>query len=187
MRRPRRGGSSAREGEGVSLQTDKQLAHTPNVRERPILFSAPMLRAILEGRKTQTRRVVKPQPEQVLVDRVKETGRWQFEWGYPQKDGNYTASIPCPFGVVGDRLWVKEGIFTRRVDSPVTLEITNVRVERVQDISDDDALAEGVAERSGLRPVFAFSELWDSINGKKHPWSSNPWVWILEFKLMEPE
>jgi hypothetical protein len=188
------------------------------VRERPILFSGPMVRAILEGRKSQTRRVVKPQPA--------------GEWAAPGRS---------KYGKPGDRLWVKEGhwrhlsspdvrrdrpgdiggvmyedehddpgliigraYFKRRPSihmprwaSRITLEIVGVRVERVQDITEADAIAEGVstdpadyrfvidgkpAESKFIQASYAFGLLWNQINGKTHPWSSNPWVWVVEFR-----
>jgi hypothetical protein len=156
-------------------------------KERGILFSAPMVRAILEGRKTQTRRVVKNQV---------------------RRDG-YT----CPYGKPGDVLWVREtwcgdrfngvgyratdaqsgpwkpSIFMPRWASRITLEITDVQVERVHDINECDIVAEGIpfpTDRyvSYEELLAAFRDLWDSINGKTYPWASNPWVWALTFKVM---
>ena len=156
------------------------------MKERPILFSAPMVMAILAGTKTQTRRVIKPQP---------------------------SVAQNCPYGTPGDHLWVKEtfwtggdavnyradgempeymrdvsrwkpSIFMPRKLSRITLEILDVRVERVQDISEEDAKDEGGLYGAGsYRDGFAV--LWDSINGKKHPWESNPWCWVLTFKPCE--
>ena len=141
-------------------------------KERPILCSAPDVMAILDGRKTQTRRIMKPQPNRTWPDEV--TPHWSV-------GGNRTlpgASNPlrCPYGVPGDRLWVREAwrlpdgapkgwvdyraddtrdgfkwkpsIHMPRWASRITLEVTDVRVERLQDISEADAMAEGVRRRS---------------------------------------
>jgi hypothetical protein len=189
------------------------------MKERPILFSGPMVMAILEGRKMQTRRVIKPQPN--------------------DPDNKFRMDMPtyCPYGKPGDRLWVcesltlpdgdhwlysadnqpvmvnpehetamvvwvhhKDGdhrpsIHMSRWASRITLEISDVRVERVQDISNKDAREEGLdcAPHRGATcgradtgidqcAICPFVMLWQSINGKTHPWSSNPWVWVVEFK-----
>ena len=182
------------------------------MKERPILFSTEMVKAILEGRKTQTRRV--------LRDTTEHRGE-QYNPAYIErwKNDEGWAKI-CPYGKVGDRLWVREtfcddciqdpvphrvcykanrenqpasdfctkwkpSIFMPRWASRITLEITNIRVERVQDIGVKDALAEGVKYDVSVRggdPVSRYQDLWDSINGEKYPWSSNPWVWVIEFK-----
>lgn len=211
------------------------------MKERPIIFSAPMVRAILDGRETQTRRVVK------LTDsgRVKEPGsprNWHLD--------DPEAVMACPYGVPGDRLWVREAwavppqlnhLPPRMIDQPkpgelrpgilaivcyregyagydpwpgtrwrpsihmprwasrLTLEIVSVRVERVQEISEKDALAEGALEFDspttfvdhGMQSIYlpsmgyaraSFMRLWDSINAKRAPWDSNPWVWVIEFR-----
>lgn len=189
--------------------------------ERRILFSGEMVRALLEGCKTQTRRVVKPQPSKppILPDKGMEDAAF-----YPA----------CPHGQPGDRLWVKEGfwtngskpsesdfvvyhlehetkqnevsrnrqgemrtgaffgefkrfpsIFMPRWASRITLEITGVKVERLQDISEEDAKAEGCDGRSfhghGHPCAKQFRSLWDSINGDG-AWDTNPWVWAIAFK-----
>ena len=183
--------------------------------EHPILFSAPMVQAILDGRKTMTRRVLNPQPS---------VGAYLH---HDEKDGIAFAN-PCSFNKykyqVGDRLWVREAwaegmnvpvpaiykadkewtdikikwkpsIFMHRWASRITLEITNIRVERLQDITEADAWKEGVHDFidpkhpyidkwGGTPAVGAFSNLWQKINGKKYPWSSNPWVWVVEFKKL---
>ena len=175
--------------------------------EHPILFSGPMVRAILEGRKTQTRRVIKP----------------QTTWG---SDVEY-----CPHGVPGDRLWVREtwcpleradwsrpgreynvnykadatpegecirkemgyqwkpSIFMPRWASRITLEITGVKVERIQELLDHkDIMAEGILPDEGPRCYSCrtrFAELWDSLNAKRgYGWDANPWVWVIEFKRL---
>ncbi len=208
------------------------------MRERPILFNGEMVRAILDGRKTQTRRVIKPQPFWVAS-----SGRWC--WEIPKRAQNpgcsttaVTASrqwheyLPdgcCPYGVPGDKLWVREtwkstgllanstprytracGRFAYRADlaqrdrdlhipwrasihmprwaSRITLEVTDVRVERVQDITEDGAIREGCCDANHKDfHVGAFHDLWDSINAKRgFGWDSNPWVWVVEFKRVDP-
>jgi hypothetical protein len=219
------------------------------MKERPILMSGPMVRAILEGRKTQTRRIVKPQPsvhdaEPLVRSDFHGPARW-FD-GHRAGSWNGGNPILCPYGEPGDRLWVKEtfaysegevmmtsyerrpvgsklpmiayranmpdlreppcgkhwkpSIFMRRALSRITLEITGVRVERLQDISEDDAVAEGIGrhikhgtewfdfypideEFPGSTTVAkdSFQSLWESINGSDS-WAENPWVWVIEFK-----
>jgi hypothetical protein len=167
-------------------------------KEHPILFSTDMVKAILEGRKTQTRRVIKPQP--VLMDK-------HYFKDFRKDAGGRV----CPYGQVGDRLWVREtwlpfeaqgpnaflykadialinlhylkwqpSIFMPRKASRITLEITNTRVERLHDITGADLLKEGIAH--GMGGFKAYEELWNNINGKKYPWESNPWVWVIEFR-----
>lgn len=168
--------------------------------ERPIIFSGPMVRAILDGRKTQTRRVVK----------LNASGRAQ------RKGRNWHLADPecvlaCPYGVPGDRLWVREtwqdgnggiyyatdgntaapwkpSIYMPRWASRITLEVVSVRVERLNEIGEEDAIAEGsqcAGVPASLTNRGAFAKLWDSINAKTHPWASNPWVWVVEFKRLE--
>ena len=218
------------------------------IKERPILFSGPMVRAILDGRKTQTRRLIKPPPPHWHWSRVKE---------YAERDGltfqlpgrDYWVKPP-PYGKPGDRLWVREtwshtgaGVWTiadarkgfggrpiYRADgghsagvgwwpsihmprefSRITLEITSVDAERLQEITTEDAKAEGlacltkddgqtwkygIADRDGwpgkdddgwhwhewdVNPVAAYKRLWEQINGAGS-WAANPWVWVIEFK-----
>lgn len=186
------------------------------MKQRPILFSAPMVRALLDGRKTMTRRVVKPQPDEMFNP----SSQVALEsW-----------TIGCPYGQPGDNLWCKEtfsgaddqafkhlviyradgeqsvrwrpSIFMPRWASRITLELTAVRVERVQDISEDDAKAEGVIEQFRavvLRPDGGpdyhipnsyrggFANLWDSLNAKRgFGWDKNPWVWVLTFNRIKP-
>lgn len=198
-------------------------------KEHPILFSAPMVRAILEGRKTQTRRIAK-EFDGKDVDAIIRR--------FPNQQG-------CPYGQPGDRLWVRETVWiprprTRhdmlevadtwpkciysadtdaieiewmkehrwkqrpsihmpRWASRITLEVTRVRVERLKDISAEDAIAEGVnpsyrhiapdciaaAELQCKAARDAFRDLWESINGAGS-WSANPWVWVVEFKRITP-
>lgn len=191
-------------------------------RERPILFNDQMVRAILEGRKTVTRRVVKPQPDFLgsMVDP---------NTPFKTLDAGLHARITCPYGEPGDRLWVREAwglqvrsygggagefivyratnpdaiycrssegreypvkwkpsIHMRRHSSRILLEITAVRVERLHDLSDPGALAEGVSHsemHSGDSLVDVFARLWKSIGGD---WDANPWVWVIEFKRVTP-
>ena len=177
------------------------------MKERPILFSGPMVRAILDGRKTQTRRVVKPQPDWIRP-RVSDDGIAHGYCGSGPTDG-----IKCPYGTVGDRLWVREswaksgevGDATEyRADNPdpigakwrpsihmprwasrIDLEITGIRVERLQEISERDAMAEGCEYLTNSVARSNFVKLWISINGQDS-WSANPWVWVIEFKRIKP-
>lgn len=194
------------------------------MKERPILFSGEMVRAILDGRKTMTRRVIKPQPDNVTTGPTPMGANW-MAWGM---DG-IVRDLWCPYGQPGDRLWVREtfatdiqgcpgeyglsyradhidprgdgptrikwtpGIHMFREYSRINLEITNVSVERLQDITEDDAIAEGVQyfiasgkmTRSEMSMRSAFAGLWDSINLKRgYGWDTNPWVWVIEFKRL---
>lgn len=198
------------------------------MKERPILMSAPMVRALLAGMKTQTRRVVKPQPprdcESVYAPFAKDPNNWQ---GVCADDliGWYGR---CPYGVPGDRLWAREtwtgaddpahkhavhyradgeracrwrpSIFMPRWASRLMLEVVNVRVERVQEINEPDAIAEGVQfvkehspdHRRYAAPAGqetwstahdAFAWVWHRLNAKRgYGWDKNPWVWCLTFK-----
>ncbi len=185
------------------------------MKERPILFSVPMVRALLDGSKTQTRRVVKPQPS---------LGQ------------EFSGRVLCPYGQPGDRLWVREafsgphhqdrhpprdwrstdeihywadgcptncgdwtkprpGMFMPRWASRITLGVIGVRVERLQDITEDDARAEGITDGGCLNcgesettcgclnpqpdARDSFIYLWQSINGPGS-WAANPWVWVVE-------
>lgn len=207
--------------------------------DRPILFSGPMVRAILEGRKTQTRRVLKGSTEHKGPYNSAYVEHYQRSTGW--------AKI-CPYGQRGDRLWVREttladyevaetikaaryeadgepvlysgpevdengdddyggshahwwyskdrcpSIHMPRWASRLTLEITAVRVERLQDITQEDAIAEGMngsymlpeGKLGGklLSAQTQFTQLWHEINGKKfeNSWDANPWVWVVEFK-----
>lgn len=235
-------------------------------KERAIPFYAHEVRAILEGRKTQTRRLI---GVQVLppVHRWKcVDGLWHALGKTPKVERQFATTWPdpvrCPYGQPGDRLWVREtwqtskiadakspkrmaidaigspelipiryadGAIRARFDtrdvlwgkgrpsihmprcaSRITLEITGVRVERLQDISESDAIAEGLtfrdqahgprfwcgrphpADPDGERmkvfydPRQAFESLWDWINGDRAAWASNPWVWVVEFKRVQP-
>lgn len=199
--------------------------------ERPIIFSAPMVRAILAGTKVQTRRVVKLKPWQQIEERD-DGAPWPWMYDDDRAADHW---VPCPYGQQADRLWVREtwavphrydhlgpsntpvlglrthyaateergelrwrpSIHMPRWASRITLEVSAVRVERLQDISEADALAEGVTckwepgcsgrlmEAFGgfsFRPAAsAYAELWEQINGPGS-WDANPWVWVIEFK-----
>lgn len=144
-----------------------------------------MIRAILDGRKTQTRRIVKMQPptdKHVLARCVSSTDKrseGKLRWITP--DGSEgTGFFPCPYGQPGDRLWVRE---TWRL----SLEVKEVRVERLQDISEADAEAEGVDSRGdgSARYRAAFRLLWCEIYGHAS-WDANPWLWCVSFARVQP-
>lgn len=249
--------------------------------EKPILFSGEMVRAILDDRKAQTRRVCKS-PKSSLVDI--QNGEWVVQdksfftkldfWTFKRETNknhrlygkqfacNSIAidSIHCPYGQVGDRLWVRErwrvgawdedgtiavdykadgysrkewlkcpdeelferlwiqstheamasklpmtgegeyhwqpgespcrwrpSIHLPRWASRITLEIVNIRVERLQEISEDDCVAEGVSPKPSKMAKACYELLWDCINAKRgYSWESNPWVWVIEFKNISP-
>jgi hypothetical protein len=179
------------------------------MKTRPILFSAPMVRALLDGRKTQTRRIVKPQPTYQGFDGPPTYDSFG-EFSYPAQRG-----VKCPYGIPGDRLWVREtwrddllpphyrhigylyradpdekddkerpwrpSIFMPRAASRITLEIVSVRVERLREISHEDAMGEGMAWDDA---VYDYSRLWESLNGPGS-WDANPFVWCVEFRMVE--
>lgn len=227
------------------------------MKERPVIFNSEMVRAILDGRKTQTRRVIANVSPDNCIPLQKPT---------KTKDGIYTHVMDapghglCPFGRVGERLWVREtfavlgnedgcpidwdgnlikgdekqaariykascwqepgnyglwsipdrdtqyegawcpSIHMPRWASRITLEITAVRVERLNDISEEDARAEGVKPAGDMLPDYpdtfltpkgdfatakvAFQRLWQSIYGEES-WAANPWVWVIEFRRLE--
>lgn len=217
------------------------------MKERPILFSAPMVKAILAGTKTQTRRLIKSpsrrHPRYALVDYG--NGWWPYlsddGESHVTEDGNET-EIDCPFGSPGDRLWVREtwawsgdksvpehtrieagevwyradprrdnpairwrpSIHMPRWASRITLEVISVRVERVQDISDEAAIAEGLYAKIRRDPDVPFplatnaitgseqvlmpgaprmhyADLWRMLHGPG-AWDDNPWVWVISFR-----
>ncbi len=198
------------------------------MKERPILFSGPMVRAILDGRKTQTRRVMKPQPEYRENKSLPgHFGTWFHDWNLDHDAVTIDDIIKyCPFGRPSDRLWVREtfvvdyevgegtrggippAVFYRATDDGKTnftpgmehwkpsihmprmycrllLEVTGVRVERLQDINEDGCKAEGLDWDSGdfLGPKAQFAIFWNSLNEKRgHGWDTNPWVWVVEFE-----
>jgi len=206
------------------------------MKEKPIIFSGPMVRAILEGRKTQTRRVIKPQPRAIGGKDL-----WEFNGGFFVGDDDMRSHLfhdwygndKCPYGGVygdgsSDVLWVRETFTLTQFNEPVyradardkrgnrwnsiepgdpdkeviwkpsihmprwasriSLPLTAVRVERLQDISNNDALAEGTPDLRTIENNWelrdCFAHLWNSINGKKpgRTWEDNPWVWVLEWK-----
>jgi hypothetical protein len=209
------------------------------MKERPILFQGEMVRAILDGRKTQTRRVIKIQPSVKDADPlVYSPFHGQFRpasWFDGERAGSWNGGNPirCPYGHIGDRLWVREtwgvanglnsvkpndihvGIpiiyrassvrpddpsmmwrspyFIKRWMSRLTLEIMDVRVQRVREISEEDCMAEGIEPEEnftvGGNPQgsgYKFRFLWDSINAKRgFGWSANPWVWAVTFRRIE--
>lgn len=233
------------------------------MKERPILLNAEMVRSVLDGRKTQTRRMLTPR-QLKMIDAAASIGEcYPLESGHQHENSQSYYRECCPFGAVGDRMWVREtwavvshafdddglmidyvpdrparavhekpfgkgyysghaiyaadGGFTWGDDdgcvdglscwkpsihmprwaSRITLEITGVRVERLNAISQEDAHAEGL-ELTGWRPTYSdpdsggevmtpydnFAELWSSIYGEES-WQANPWVWVIEFKRVE--
>lgn len=236
-------------------------------KERPILFSGPMVRALLDGRKTQTRRVMKVQPpteeafrgssfglDRAVADGVKMYSQNDYnrlpkhptDWELTgsvgvARDAGFPRRYRCPYGAVGDRLWVKETwrptpslhpwdldvtyradgalrtikdgefgdrdwtmpkaaatgnvspLFMPRWAARLVLEINEVRIERLNDCSEADAMAEGTQEPS-LVPIIgacwserdAYAKLWDHINGAGS-WAANPWVWAVSFRVLDQE
>lgn len=207
--------------------------------ERPILFSAPMVRALLDGTKTQTRRVVKPHRSDDAFVLLDHGDGW---WPYRSEDGeranvnNMEYPMASPYGKPGDRLWVKEtwaqpaamdpgptvyradypasvpagftnlptadaikwksSLFMPRAASRILLEVVSVRVERLLEISEQDAIAEGIPwqrcvdwqgpgnTRRDFGPKDAYKTVWEGINGVGS-WDANPWVWVVEFKRVD--
>ncbi len=244
--------------------------------ERGMIFNAEMVRAILDGRKTQTRRIMKVQPESnqlgllLITDSTKHSDIGKYHWAESNATGNHVRSklFSCPFGAVGDRIWVREtwailgnedgccidweeklckadersaariyrasceqrpgnyglwsipddadwkphtkdyqyegawrpSIHMPRWASRILLEITDVRVEQLNAISEEDATAEGVPPAGSLLPDYpgtfltpkgdfatakvAFQCLWESIYGEES-WKANGWVWVISFKRVE--
>lgn len=213
------------------------------MKERPILFNTDMVRTILEGRKTETRRVIKPQPSRKIYPgnmRICEICKWRKEQEFgkhcaicrPTKNNDRTYKdysqffLKCPYGRVRGRLWVREtwacvglgkyayratdehlfpdiknvsrrgwrpSIYMSKDICRIVLEITEIKVERVQDITEEGSIKEGVnlpdipMYPDEPLPTYknAFARLWDSIN-EKHgfSWESNPWVWVVKFKVI---
>lgn len=200
---------------------------------RPILFSTEMVKALLLGQKTQTRRVIKPQPD--------DDGLWNDTdlprslqsnlkgWNGTVNETGESKEFRCPYGQVGDLLWVREtwridghttkcylykadlpvfsggvkwkpSIFMPRYACRLVLRITNIKVERLQSISEEDARREGVKYDLSLEfnqylnyekgiyqcpsAVESFKSLWSEINGEKS-WSENPFVWVIQFERVE--
>jgi hypothetical protein len=206
------------------------------MRERPIIFSAESVNAILAGRKAKTGRVIMPQPECwdfTLGLRCRSSHGFELRNGqihcvdcgkqfqYSVSGQDTVRSVKCPFGVHGDKLWVREAfyhyesdivpctyyktqggedvfkwkspMFMPRKYSRLTLEIVNVRCERLKDILPCDIQKEGCPYKySGFDPEQApdwdawMKYHWDALNAKRgYDWDSNPWVWVLEFKKAE--
>lgn len=196
------------------------------MKERPILFSSAMVRALLAGTKTQTRRALRGFYPRNTPEYNSESGR--LEWF---NGDEVVCGICCPYGQSGDRLWVREtwaarheydghkpahipalarwhysatedrgGLLWRpsihmpRWASRITLEVTEVRVERLQDITHGDIEAEGIPCGGAPRPTLeqraahcsAWRSLWESINGPGS-WDANPWVWAVSFRRIESE
>ncbi|EPZ5816232.1 hypothetical protein ACXQFH_002000 [Klebsiella pneumoniae] len=219
------------------------------MKERGMIFNSEMVRAILDGRKTQTRRPIKWKQTRFTEIGEREDGsRWPWS-----EDAEHACDFwhPCPFGAVADRIWVREtwssdfanyypndrvwyaadnnrrldievvdgvrGIYSPESDvhvpfrwrpsihmprwaSRILLEITDVRVERLNTISEEDATSEGVPPAGSLLPDYpgtfltpkgdfatakvAFQRLWESIYGEES-WNANGWVWVIEFKRVE--
>jgi hypothetical protein len=149
------------------------------VKQTPILFNDEMVREILAGHKTMTRRAIKPQPVQPSDGSYFDAynGGPQWNWWASDNRQHLEQIINCPYGKTGDLLSV-EGVNG-------SLEITGVRVERLQDISEDDSMAEGIPfEGDQPSPRDNFSALWESIIGSGS-WNANPWVWVIEFKRVD--
>ncbi|EPG4846611.1 TPA: hypothetical protein ACI6QB_002724 [Klebsiella quasipneumoniae] len=245
------------------------------MKERGMIFNSEMVRAILDGRKTQTRRIMKVQPESnqlgllLITDSTKRSDIGKYHWAESNATGNHVRSklFSSPFGAVGERIWVREtwatlgnedgcyvdwednlckgdersaariyrasceqrpgdyglwsipddaywkphtkehkfegawrpSIHMPRWASRILLEITDVRVERLNAISEEDARAEGIIDGGCLNcgepepcgcanpepdATDAFAYLWQSIYGQDN-WNANPWVWVIEFKRVE--
>ncbi|HBT3897303.1 TPA: hypothetical protein MBK72_004914 [Klebsiella pneumoniae] len=245
------------------------------MKERGMIFNSEMVRAILDGRKTQTRRIMKVQPESnqlgllLITDSTKHSDIGKYHWAESNATGNHVRSklFSSPFGAVGERIWVREtwatlgnedgcyvdwednlckgdersaariyrasceqrpgdyglwsipddaywkphtkehkfegawrpSIHMPRWASRILLEITDVRVERLNAISEEDARAEGIIDGGCLNcgepepcgcanpepdATDAFAYLWQSIYGQEN-WNANPWVWVIEFKRVE--
>lgn len=149
------------------------------MKERPILFSGEMIRALIAGTKTQTRRNIKPQPD-VTEERLREMDAWIDGFTLSQQvDAAWQHGFidaKCPYGQPGDRLWVQ-------ADFHLLLEITGVRVERLQDISESDVIAEGCPSEI-LYGRGWYRDLWEQLYGSGS-WDANPWTWVIEFKRVE--
>lgn len=174
------------------------------MKQRPIVFDCSKVQAILAGSKTQFRRVIKPQPIVYGQNRI---GK---DYLAPTMSFVLFARTKCPYGTPGDRLWVREHfsynpfVYKASTDiaewdwhtwrspmwmtksmSRITLEIADVRVERLQDITPEDALSEGYkGYGTECATLDAFWEHWNTTN-PKHPWILNPWVWVIEFRRKE--
>jgi hypothetical protein len=168
--------------------------------ERPILFSAPMVRAILAGKKTQTRRVINRARcpfwagQRLWVREtfcvVDDTGTGGDVWVDYRATPRYSAEHPAGWENAPDdpeALKWKPSIYMPRWASRIILDVQSVRRERVCNITAEDAMREGVeADTSDISTVAAFARLWNTINAKRgYPWESNPWVWVVGFRMIE--
>lgn len=205
------------------------------MKERGMIFNADMVRAVLNGSKTQTRRMLTPRHLELIGLAARSGECYPLESGQQHANSQSYYCEFCPFGAVGDRLWVREtfsvvprtayaasegvqqvicpddsheaaifragwehssggirwrpSIHMPRWASRITLEITGVRVERLQDISEADAKAEGAPAECcviGDKHFLGFRSLWRSIY-EEESWQANPWVWVIEFKRVEGE
>lgn len=206
------------------------------MKETPILFSANMVKAILEGRKTQTRRIIKLQPKKqhsfISQSTVLDKSN-RITWTYSDENSINCVEVKFPFGKIGDFLWVKEtyqiqgnttkyyvykadknesiknwkpSLFMPKSAARIWLRITNVRVERLNDISEEDAIAEGIESKfpdfcdsirygfngklhynylekgiMQINSITSFETLWQSIHSEQS-WNDNPLVWVIEFE-----
>lgn len=184
------------------------------MRERPIIMSGESIRAILDGRKSMTRRVIDPRKYNIGGWDMP-VSKYDIEAGYPvyqDNNGDFHSVVDrCLYGKVSDRLWIRENytyhdknnkylgvikfkadtkdidsykwkspMYMCKSDSRIILEITNIRVEQLHDITEEDAI------REGFYAMDNFMEAWRNLNAKRgYPWESNPWVWVISFKVMK--
>lgn len=177
--------------------------------DRPIIFSAQMVRALLFGSKTQTRRIIKDQPGELDKPFMIDDGSWHTVdrlWVRENIRGEHEVEISRYFyaadnervrsGCRAEAAWLESyprklipSIHMPRWASRLTLIVEGVRVERLHDISENDACAEGVETTEfwceDHPPSICFSVLWDSINSSRAPWSSNPWIVALTFRVIK--
>lgn len=202
------------------------------VKERPIIFTH-NIREIISGEKTQTRRVINRMPRGIINGVIfdDDINAWRFG----VNNIHMTVGVKCPYGIPGDVLWLKENwrktcdgkieykadglhdlyikwevpLFMPKVASRIKLLVENVRIQKIQEISDDDCLAEGVKKvtkdgrlykycfydkgdysstpwsQMHLSPKLVFEDLWNSINKKRgFGWDVNPFVWVVDFSLL---
>lgn len=168
------------------------------MKTRGIIFSGGMVRAILERNKRQTRRALGFEagertacPYGVAGDHLwvretfapidSEAGKVEVAYRASCPDDTFSRAAPDGSLVsVKVPRW-KSPLFLPKAWSRVLLEVTGSRLERLQDVSEADAVAEGCSASDGQDPRAAFREVWDALNGKRRPWSENPWVWVIEF------
>jgi len=212
------------------------------MKEHPIIFKLDLVEAILSGKKTETRRIIKPQPSEMegVPPDPKEMnyyctdyppGGWAYYWG--EAPWNSSKAIRCPYGLVGDKLWVRETTYVdgtgylrykadestvfqthpKGWDKPIgrtipsihmprwvcrlILEVIDIKVEILQDITLEGVIAEGFdldlslcdtleLKRDAARGYFKIK--WNEINAKRgYSWESNPWVWVVKFKKVGGE